>query len=470
MTTAAIEIPEAFADLFTPERHKAYFGGRGGGKSHSFAAALLVQASEVPLRVLCAREIQISIRDSVKRLLDDKIAAMGMGGFFDSTAAEIRGANGSLILFAGLRTDPEKIKSMEGIDRAWVEEANTVSLRSIELLIPTIRKSGSEIWWSWNPRHADDPVDAMFRGKDGPPPGAVVREVSWLDNPWFSGELLAEKEWDLRRDPDKHMHIWGGSYLRRSEARVFRNWRVGSHDEFNPPEGTRFYYGADWGFATDPTALVRCWIEGRTIKVDHAVRAVGCEIDHTPALFDRVPCSRLWPIVADSARPETISWMQRNGFPAMRAARKGAGSVEEGVSFLQSYDIIVHPRCQHLIDELTLYSYKVDQHTGEVLPILEDRENHMIDSLRYALEGVRATVRWLPAEGAATPRKPTVEEIAARHEAGGPPEVVTSGGEGKRPGRPPVTMPGPPGGGSGAVPGLPAGANMDNFILMGGRR
>lgn len=468
MATAAIEIPEAFADLFTATRHKAFFGGRGGAKSHSFAAALLVQASESPLRILCAREIQISIRDSVKRLLDDKIAALGLGGFFESTQAEIRGANGSLIVFAGLRTDPEKIKSMEGIDRAWVEEANTVSQRSIDLLIPTVRKPGSEIWWTWNPRRPDDPVDAMFRGKDGPPPGSTVKEVSWRDNPWFTDELAGEMEWDLRRDPDKHAHIWGGSYVLRSEARVFKNWRVGSHDEFETPEGTRYYYGADWGFASDPTALVRCWIEGRTIKVDHAVRAVGCEIDHTPALFDRVPGSRLWPIVADSARPETISWMQRNGFPAMRAARKGPGSVEEGIAFLQSYDIVVHPRCQHLIDELTLYAYKVDQHTGEVLPILEDRENHMTDSLRYALEGLRSAVRWIPAPGAAPALKPTAEEIAAKHEAGEPPKVVTFGGEGKRPGRPPVTLPEPPGGGFGALP--PEKPELvDNFIPMGGR-
>lgn len=381
------EFPEAFADLFKPMRHKAYYGGRGGAKSHSFTAALLIQAAGSTLRVLCAREIQISIRDSVKRLLDDKIAALGLENFYESTQAEIRGRNGSLFVFAGLRTDPEKIKSFEGIDRAWVEEANTVSQRSLDLLIPTIRKPGSELWFSWNPRFPDDPVEAMFRGAV-PPPDSIVREVTWRDNPWVSDELRAEMEWDRNRDPDKYAHVWMGQHVRHSEARVFRNWRVGTADEFEPPPGTRFHFGADWGFAIDPTVLVRCWRRGREILIDHEAYAVGCEIDRTPLLFAQVPASAEWPSVADSARPETISWMQRNGYPRMRAARKGPGSVEDGVAFLQAHDLVVHPRCRHVIDELTLYSYRTDRTTGEILPLLEDRANHTIDSLRYALEDV----------------------------------------------------------------------------------
>ncbi|MDR6290626.1 MULTISPECIES: terminase large subunit [Inquilinus] len=134
---------------------------------------------------------------------------------------------------------------------------------------------------------------------------------------------------------------------------------------------------------------MRCFVVGRILHVDHEAWRVGCEIDRTPALFDTVPGSRRWPITADSARPETISYMRRHGFGNLRPAKKGAGSVEEGIEFLKNHDIVVHPRCRHLIDELSLYSYRTDPKTGEIQPLLEDRENHAIDALRYALEGQR---------------------------------------------------------------------------------
>ena len=336
--------------------------------------------------MLCAREIQKSIKDSVKRLLDDKIRAAGMSGFYESTETEIRGANGSLFLFAGLRTNPDSVKSAEGLTKALVFEANKVSQRSWELLIPTIRAPGSEIWAEWNPEFPTDPVDAMFRGPSGPPPGSVVRRVNWDQNPWFPDVLRRDMEWDKKRDPDKYAHIWLGEYQRNSESRVFRNWTV---EEFERPPGTVFRLGADWGYAIDPSCLVRCSIDGQRLYVDYEAYMVGCEITQLPDLFDRVPESRKWFITADSARPETISYMRNHGFPKMNAAVKGAKSVEEGIAFLQSYDIVVHPRCQHVIDELTLYSYKTDPLTGQVLPLLEDKNNHLIDALRYACEGVR---------------------------------------------------------------------------------
>lgn len=387
----AVRLPDVFAPLFQPARYKGAYGGRGSAKSHSIATALVIGAAMEPLRIGCFREIQKSIRDSVKRLLDDKIAACGLTGFYTSTDTEIRGANGSLFVFAGLRSNADSIKSLEGLDRAWVEEANTVSQASLDILIPTVRKPGSELVFSWNPRYPTDPVDAMFRGQAGPPPNSIVIRANYSDNPWFPAELEAERQWDLRRDPDKHAHIWGGEYLRNSEARVFKNWKV---EEFETPSDTRFYFGADWGFAVDPTVLVRCWTQGRTLYVDHEAYAVGCEIDRTPALFDslvpgQLGMARQWPIRADSARPETISYMKRNGYPRIEPAIKGAGSVEDGIEFLKSYDIVVHPRCRHTIDELTLYAYRTDPLTGEILPVLEDRKNHVIDALRYSTELLR---------------------------------------------------------------------------------
>jgi phage terminase large subunit len=188
------------------------------------------------------------------------------------------------------------------------------------------------------------------------------------------------------RDPEKYAHVWLGEYLRNSEARIFKNWKV---EEFETPEDARFYFGADWGFSIDPTVLVRCWMSGRTLFVDQEAYRVGVEIDRTPALFETIPGSKRWPITADSARPETISYMRRHGFGNIGPATKGAGSVEEGIEFLKTYDIVVHPRCRHTSDELTFYSWKVDPLTSEVLPVPADKHNHVIDALRYAVEGVR---------------------------------------------------------------------------------
>lgn len=360
-------------------------GGEGSGKSHFFADQLIERCLLKPTRAVCVREVQKSLEQSVKRLLEDKITAFGLGSVFRVLDTHIETPQDGVIIFQGMQTHTaESIKSLEGYDIAWVEEAQSLSQRSLDLLRPTIRNEGSELWFSWNPRSPKDPIDKMLRGPDCPPDSVVVNS-NWSDNPWFGGTLRAEMEWDRRRDPDKYAHVWLGEYQRRSEARVFRNWQI---SEFETPDDARFYFGADWGFSIDPTVLVRCWLSGRALYVDYEAHKVGCEIDHTPALFDTIAGARDWPIRADSARPETISYMQRAGF-RMTAAVKGPNSVEDGIQFLKSHDIFVHPRCRHTADELSVYSYKIDDKTDEVLPVLEDKNNHVIDALRYALEGMR---------------------------------------------------------------------------------
>lgn len=393
---ARVQMPRKFKRIFEPHRYKAFYGGRGSAKSHTVAGALVVLASMQRKRIVCGREIQKSIQESVKKLIEDKIQAYNLGNFFTSTKNSIVGANGSEFLFMGLRTNIASVKSTEGIDIFWVEEASTVSQTSINTLVPTIRQPGSEIWFTWNPDKPTDPVDAMFRGEGGPPPDTLLERINWDDNPWFPEELRREMEWDRKRDPEKYAFIWLGEYQRNSEARVFKNWRV---EAFDTPAAARLYYGADFGFSVDPSTLVRCWFNGRTLYIDHEAYAVGCEIDRTPALFDKVPASRLWPICADSARPETISYLQRHGFPKMFSAKKGADSVMDGIEFMRSFDIVVHPRCKHVIDELTLYSWKIDKLTNQILPILEDKKNHTIDAIRYAVEAVRRVLR----TGAAMP-------------------------------------------------------------------
>jgi phage terminase large subunit len=219
-----------------------------------------------------------------------------------------------------------------------------------------------------------------------PPKDTVVIGVNYDQNPWFPDVLRDEMEYDRRRDPDKYKHVWLGGYLANSEARVFRNWRV---EEFDAPRDAIHRMGADWGFSVDPSVLVRCHIIGRTLYVDYEAYQVGCEIVNLPELFMTIPEAEKWPMTADSARPETISHMRKHGFPRIFPAVKGPRSLEEGVEWLKSYDIVVHPRCVHTIDELTLYSYKRDPLTDRILPILEDKKNHVIDALRYACEGVR---------------------------------------------------------------------------------
>ncbi len=381
-------IPYGFRHLRNLDaRNVAMHGGRGGAKSHSFASEALDQGAERPLRILCAREIQRSIASSVKQLLDDKIAAKGMQSFYTSTQYAITGANGTNFIFAGLRTNPESVKSTEGIDIAWVEEANTVSQRSIDLLIPTVRKPGSRLWWSWNRRFITDPVDKMFLGGT-PPPRSIIQQVNYDDNPFFPEVLKEEMEWDRQRDMDKYLHVWEGHPLMRSDSKVFKNWRIEDIDD-EIPAGCTPRFGADWGFSIDPTVLVKAYVWGRTIYFREEAYKVRCAIDKIPDLFDQVSESRDYRIRADSNRPDLISYMSENGYPKIVSARKGPGSVEEGVSFLQSYDIVVHPDCKHVADEMGLYSYKTDPLTNEVLPELADKDNHVIDSARYALEDIR---------------------------------------------------------------------------------
>lgn len=367
-------------------RYKGAHGGRGSGKSHLFGEHLIELCSISKVDAVCVREIQKSLNQSVKKLLENKIVDLGVQHLFEVQRDQILSTHGGRIIFQGMQNHTaESIKSLEGYDIAWVEEAQTMSQHSLDLLRPTIRKPGSELWFTWNPRNATDPVDALLRSDD-PPPNAIIIPVNYEDNPWFPDVLRDEMEYDKKRDPEKFQHIWRGAYLKNSEARVFKNWKV---EEFEAPADAVHRFGADWGFASDPTVLVRCHIIGRKLYIDYEAYRVGCEITDTPALFMTVPDSEKWPCTADSARPETISHMRKNGYPKIMPAVKGAKSVEEGVAWLQSFDVIVHPRCIHTIDELTHYSYKIDKLTSIVLPELEDKDNHVIDALRYACEGAR---------------------------------------------------------------------------------
>lgn len=409
-----VPVAEVFEPLLLPRRYKGAKGGRAGAKSHFFAEHLIEEAITDHIRCACLRETQNSIKDSVKQLLEDKIAKLDVGDLFHVTDTEITcPSTDSLFVFKGLKkVTAASIKSMEGFNRAWYEEAQSLSQRSLDLAYPTFRVPGSEQLFSWNPYLPDDPVDVMFRQNEGDPDFICVT-ANWYDNPWLPDEMWRDLNRDRRRDPERYLHIWEGHYLKNSEARVFKNWSIQS---FESPERAFFNHGADWGFSIDPTVLVRNFVgdfvhgvatpdpKGNTIFIDHEAYQVGVEIDDTPRFFDQLVkldgrpmlsqlgAAKPFPIIADSSNPQAISYLRRHGYPKIRASVKGKGSINEGVKFLQGYDIVVHPRCKRTIDELTHFLYEIDPMTNLVTNVLPKKKNHVIDALRYSVEPLRRSI------------------------------------------------------------------------------
>lgn len=232
-----IKIPEVFRPLFRPgARYYGAWGGRGSGKSHAFATRLVLECVHQQVRAVCLREVQNSIKDSVKQLIEDKIGEYGLLGDFDINDQEIRGPNESLIIFRGLKShNAASIKSLEGFNRAWVEEAQTVSQKSLDLLIPTLRADGSELWFSWNPDQPTDPIDKLLRNTSND--NAVVVRANFSDNPFFPEALREDMERDKRSDPAKYAHVWLGEYQTLADMQ-FISW-----DDVNSAQQRQFKRG-----------------------------------------------------------------------------------------------------------------------------------------------------------------------------------------------------------------------------------
>lgn len=377
-------------------------------KSHFFSQSVVERSLVLPgHRAVCIREVQKSLDESVKRLLEDKITAMDVRHYFRIMEREIRTPGGGIIVFQGMRDHTaESIKSLEGFDLGWFEEAQTCSARSLRMLRPTIRKDPvgnrpqSEIWFSWNPQEPTDPVDSLFRGNAPPagvdvkqwrwelPPDSIVIQTNWRDNPWFPSVLQQEKDYDFRVDPEGAAHTWDGEYWTKSDAQVLSGkWRIEDFEPVTSGKGAWNgpYHGADWGFAQDPTALIRFWIKpDGGLMIEREAYRLGCDLLDTPDLFqEAVPDAKRHMIRADSARPETISHMVRMGFQ-MEGAPKWAGSVEDGIAWLRGRPyIVIHPRCRHTAAEARMWRYKTDKLTGDVLPALVDGHDNTWDAIRY---------------------------------------------------------------------------------------
>jgi phage terminase large subunit len=390
LTTAVIKLPEKLIPVFTPPRgsvrYRGAYGGRGSAKSMSFAKMAAVWGYAEPLRILCTRELQASIKNSFHAELKNAIASEPwLAAWYDVGIDYLRGPNGTEFIFAGLRHNIGSIKSTAQIDLCIVEEGEDVPESSWVDLEPTIRAPGSEIWVIWNPRKDGSPIDTRFIKRR--PDDALIVEMNWRDNPKFPKVLN-----DLRlrnkaeMDDGTYQHIWEGGYLKRSKAHILAHKLVVK--SFTPAPGWEGpYHGLDFGFSHDPTAAVRCWVFDNRLYVEYESGGVGIELDHTVATVGpEIPNIAAHVIRADSARPESISYLKRHGWPRVEACKKWPGSVEDGIAHLLTYsEIVVHERCTEVAKECRTYAYKVDRLTGDVLPVIVDANNHYIDAIRYAL-------------------------------------------------------------------------------------
>jgi phage terminase large subunit len=381
-------------------RYKVAYGGRGSGKSMSAALSILTIALRRKVSIACAREYQTSIRDSVHKLLVHLIDKCQWNALFEITHHHIKAIKtGSTIIFKGLHNNvSSQQKSLEVMDIIWIEEAESITQATWDALTPTIRNKGSEIWVTFNPRFAKDPMYRIFITNT--PPDAIVKKVNYCDNFYFyedGNPLPAEMEYCKRTDYEKYRHIWLGEPVTHSDRLIFnKKFEVLTFDEPNKDDITsgRFFFGADWGAAHDPNVLIRCYISGDCLYIDHEAYGLNMDIEDIAELFAKVPGAQSNIIHADSARPETIGYVRRRGFPQIRRVIKSTkqpgatslGYVQDGIAYLRSFrKIYIHERCKYTIDEFSTYSYKVDRITGEVLSIPEDKNNHCIDALRYAL-------------------------------------------------------------------------------------
>lgn len=393
MTAAVIRLPPKLLPVFRPARGELRYrwakGGRGSGKSFSFAKMAAVWGSLEKLRILCTRELQDSIKESFHAELKNAIASEPwLAATYEVGVDYLRGRNGTEFLFKGLRHNIGSIKSTAQIDLCIVEEAEDVPEASWLALEPTIRAERSEIWTLWNPQTEGSPVDRRLV-KVSPPRSRGV-ELNYRDNPWFPGVLEEQRQHQQRTlDAETYAHIWDGAYLKQGKASVFAGkWRI---DDFVPGDDWDGpYFGLDFGFANDPTAGTKCWINGERLMLEYEGGSVGLELDDTPSFLKaKLPGVEDHVMRADNARPESISHLKRHGLPRVQACEKGKGSVEDGIAHIKSYsEVIIHSRCERTAAEFRDYSYKVDRLTGDVQPVLVDANNHYIDALRYALEPV----------------------------------------------------------------------------------
>jgi phage terminase large subunit len=275
-------IPEAYEFLGQPSRYKVLYGGRGGAKSWQIAEELIFRGLNKPLRILCARELQVSIADSVHKLLADTIRRHGLEWFYTILQTTIRGQNGTEFMFKGMKHNATEIKSTESVDICWVEEAEKVSGNSWELLLPTIRKDESEIWISFNPKYPTDPTYRLFVEQKRE--NAIVRKVSWRDNPWFPDVLRDEMEHMKKADELAYQHIWEGNFDLRYSGSVYAVWMAKAHEQGRVIEGIfdpNVEVHTAWDLGYDDMTAIWFWQNvGKELRLIDYYEKNGQDIKH----------------------------------------------------------------------------------------------------------------------------------------------------------------------------------------------
>jgi phage terminase large subunit len=389
------EFPEKLAFLFEPSRYKCAYGGRGSGKSWGFARALLIRAYQKPLRILCTREVQKSIKQSVHQLLSDQIQMLGLGKFYEVLDSEIRGLNGSGFSFAGLKGNTvESIKSFEGVDIVWIEEAQSVSERSLQILFPTIRKENSEIWLTFNPELETDPVFQRFVHNE--PTDAKVVKINWNDNPWFTKELDAERLNDKARDIEAYNTIWEGLCRRTVDGAIFaKEVQLAELEErftrvpYDATKPVHIVFDLGWSDATAWWVIQFVGMENRILRYEEAnqttISEIMAKIQNYGYLIDT-----LW--LPHDAENKTLAGNGRS----IEEIVRGAGYKTRILPRVPIVDSINAARtifrncyfdrvnCEQGIQCLRHYRYEVDPDTGVFSKTpLHDQYSHGADAFRY---------------------------------------------------------------------------------------
>jgi len=384
---------------------KVALGGRSSGKSYGIAAILIAKSLETPKKILCARETQNSITDSSLGVIKKVIQDAGLDDMFEQTKHTLRCINGSEFIFRGLQ-QPHRIKSIEDISIAWIDEADSVSPESWRILLPTIRKENAEIWVSFNPQLKTDFIYQEFVDKESPL--VTKRIVNYTDNPFLSNTMREQIEQMKQSDYARYEHIFEGQPKENNEAQIFKgHYTIISKGLYEanidslsedicktlpktrkPTDGI-YRIGIDFGYTNDPSAISRSWItDDNELVIDREIYEYGMSIDRFPNAIKSIEGWENALIYADSARPDLIDYINSRlgGVNTVRKAKKPKGSINDGIERLKGFrTIYILSDLKNTIDEFKLYSYVVDKRSGAITNIPEDKNNDALDSIRYAI-------------------------------------------------------------------------------------
>jgi len=389
------EIPKLTANFARPARTRVFKGGRGSGKTRGIAlrsALRVFQLAEGGVEgvFLASREHLNSLNESSMEEIKAAINSVPwLADYFEIGEKYIRTKNRRIsYAFAGLRHNLDSIKSKARIIGNWTDEGESVSDAAWRKLIPTIREEGegwlAENWISYNPESPDSATHKRF--VENQSDDCIVTTINHQDNPWFPDILERQRLEDLKFRPETYEHVWNGAFLTLTDAQVFGGKFAVEEFEVGPGWNGP-YHAMDFGFAQDPTTAGEQWVFEDTLYIRREATKIGLELDDTAEFIKaRIPGIEKHTIRADSARPESISYLRRHGLPRIEGVKKWPGSVEDGVEFIKSFKrVVIHPDCPATAREFRLYSYKVDRLSGDILPIIVDANNHHIDQIRYAL-------------------------------------------------------------------------------------